>query len=300
MKLFEKALSLLIAIACVFNAFAFFTYAIKIGDVNQDNNITAVDARLVLQVVAGLKKESDIDKSCSDVNGDDKISAVDARMILRIVAGLDKEIDSPEWKSDLTDGYWENKIQTHLLYDFHENGTGKIYCVAGMTTVDISKVTSENIETFTWQTDNDYLIINNSIKLKYVSKSDNYDWDMGVYHNLPEDEMFFYETEYICDDSPSSNAFYLSRYNENHSNTILSFEEARIIAEKHWNIYNTDGVNENGTELAVFGTENDAIERNGVIYYHFRLRAYIDNSHWTTWDEVYVNSATGECVYSLV
>ena len=57
------------------------------GDVNNDGKITAVDARMVLQVVAGLKAY-DGEFSVADVNGDGKITAVDARMILQIVAGL--------------------------------------------------------------------------------------------------------------------------------------------------------------------------------------------------------------------
>lgn len=57
------------------------------GDVNNDGKITAVDARMILQVVAGLKTY-DGEIAVADVNGDGKITAVDARMILQIVAGL--------------------------------------------------------------------------------------------------------------------------------------------------------------------------------------------------------------------
>ena len=58
------------------------------GDVNGDGKITAVDARMILQIVAGLKTYNDEIILTADVNGDGKISAVDARMILQIVAGL--------------------------------------------------------------------------------------------------------------------------------------------------------------------------------------------------------------------
>lgn len=58
------------------------------GDVNGDGNITAVDARMVLQVVAGLKTNDYTMNKVADMNGDGTISAVDARIILQIVAGL--------------------------------------------------------------------------------------------------------------------------------------------------------------------------------------------------------------------
>ncbi|MBQ8765726.1 MAG: leucine-rich repeat protein [Clostridia bacterium] len=58
------------------------------GDVNNDGNVKASDARLVLQVVAGLKNTNEINFENADVNDDDKITSVDARMILQIVAGI--------------------------------------------------------------------------------------------------------------------------------------------------------------------------------------------------------------------
>ena len=60
----------------------------KLGDVNGDGNITAVDARLVLQSVAGLKELTAKEQEAADVNGDGNVSAVDARAILQVVAGL--------------------------------------------------------------------------------------------------------------------------------------------------------------------------------------------------------------------
>lgn len=61
---------------------------ILVGDVNEDGNITAVDARIILQIVAGLKSVDSVNTEIADVNEDKKITAVDARYILQIVAGL--------------------------------------------------------------------------------------------------------------------------------------------------------------------------------------------------------------------
>lgn len=61
---------------------------ITLGDVNCDGAVTAVDARLVLQYVAGLRSEDEMYMAYADVSGDDKVSAVDARLILQKVAGI--------------------------------------------------------------------------------------------------------------------------------------------------------------------------------------------------------------------
>lgn len=58
------------------------------GDVNGDGTITAVDARMVLQSVAGLTAFDETKTKYADVNDDGAVTAVDARIILQIVAGL--------------------------------------------------------------------------------------------------------------------------------------------------------------------------------------------------------------------
>lgn len=57
------------------------------GDVNGDHKVTTRDARLVLQYVAGLLTEDDLDIEWADVNGDGKITTRDARLILILVSG---------------------------------------------------------------------------------------------------------------------------------------------------------------------------------------------------------------------
>ena len=58
----------------------------KYGDVNGDGNVTAVDARIVLQNVAGIRTLTEKEKKAADVSKDGNISAVDARLILQAVA----------------------------------------------------------------------------------------------------------------------------------------------------------------------------------------------------------------------
>ena len=58
------------------------------GDVNCDGSVTAVDARLVLQNVAGIKSLTAVQFKLADMNNDGNVTAVDARVILQVVAGL--------------------------------------------------------------------------------------------------------------------------------------------------------------------------------------------------------------------
>ena len=59
------------------------------GDVNGDGAVKATDARMILQVVAGLMDKSELKSpENADMNGDGSLKATDARMILQIVAGL--------------------------------------------------------------------------------------------------------------------------------------------------------------------------------------------------------------------
>ncbi len=59
-----------------------------LGDANGDGKVMATDARLVLQVVAGIKETKDLNFVNADANKDNQISAIDARFILQIVAGI--------------------------------------------------------------------------------------------------------------------------------------------------------------------------------------------------------------------
>lgn len=59
-----------------------------VGDANEDSKVSAVDARLILQHVAGANKLSTYQSLLTDMNGDGAITAVDARIVLQMVAGL--------------------------------------------------------------------------------------------------------------------------------------------------------------------------------------------------------------------
>ena len=123
----------------------------------------------------------------------------------------------PTLKDILVDGYWESKVQAHIVYKFNPDGTGVEYSCTGMA------ITDENLndpskcfpEDFTYTLIGDRLTIywqrGYTSTVEYVSKSDNYQWDMGIIDRLPANEKFFYETSFVNTGEPSSNAFYISR-----------------------------------------------------------------------------------------
>lgn len=60
-------------------------YAFTTGDINDDGNISLVDARMVLQAVAQTITLDEIQSLAADMNGDGAITLVDARMALQAV-----------------------------------------------------------------------------------------------------------------------------------------------------------------------------------------------------------------------
>ena len=91
----KKIISVVLAlvIACSMMSLTAFADSLK-GDINGDNNVSAVDARIILRYVAGLDTPENTDSY--DVNDDGNISAVDARIVLRIVAGLEQSETPPQ------------------------------------------------------------------------------------------------------------------------------------------------------------------------------------------------------------
>lgn len=66
----------------------YYTYSeAKLGDVNCDGKINAIDARYVLQASSGARTFTDTERRLADVNGDGKVNAIDARRILQIASG---------------------------------------------------------------------------------------------------------------------------------------------------------------------------------------------------------------------
>lgn len=88
----EKVLSIVLSLVLIVLSLSCVAIAAVTmpGDVNEDGYVKATDARMILQVVAGLMKDTDLEnKDNGDLNGDNQLKASDARMILQMVAGLE-------------------------------------------------------------------------------------------------------------------------------------------------------------------------------------------------------------------
>lgn len=70
------------------------------GDVNADGKISVVDAKWILQSVAGARELDANASKLADVNRDGKISVVDAKWVLQSVAGM-REISQTETTQDV-------------------------------------------------------------------------------------------------------------------------------------------------------------------------------------------------------
>lgn len=66
------------------------TVKYKLGDINEDGNVTTADARLALRNSVGLEKLSDVQLLAADINKNGKVETSDARLILRAAVGLEK------------------------------------------------------------------------------------------------------------------------------------------------------------------------------------------------------------------
>ncbi len=97
MNNFKKIISLVLAAILAVMVLPMMALAADKGDPDCDGSVSAKDAKLILQVVAGLKAEADLeDKNAADVNGDGQITAKDSKYVLEIVAGLAEKPEEPK------------------------------------------------------------------------------------------------------------------------------------------------------------------------------------------------------------
>lgn len=93
MKKGIKRLFLLCAVTLMLLLMALSANAALVGDVtNNDNDVTAADARIILRASVGLETLTDAQKLLADTNADGKISAADARNALRMSVGLEEKL----------------------------------------------------------------------------------------------------------------------------------------------------------------------------------------------------------------
>ena len=96
----KKAIILFFVVIILFCVSGVMSYASILGDVDNDGQVSASDARLVLRAAVGLEMLTNDQFVSADTDFDDKISASDARMILRASVGLEVLSNNPDEKND--------------------------------------------------------------------------------------------------------------------------------------------------------------------------------------------------------
>ena len=59
-----------------------------LGDADCDGEVTALDATIILRVIANFDVPGPFNDKAADVDGDDEVSALDATLILRYLADM--------------------------------------------------------------------------------------------------------------------------------------------------------------------------------------------------------------------
>lgn len=109
----------------------------------------------------------------------------------------------------LTDGYWENMIQTKMIYRFLEDGTLEEYGIEPGAPVNETNIFLW--ETLSYSVEDDVVWLKGDgweTKLEWVTKADPIDWDGGG-EQFPDNVEFLYEVDWVRSDAPSDNAMYM-------------------------------------------------------------------------------------------
>lgn len=87
--------TIIVAVLLASTLFAGTASALMMGNLNDDNEITAADARIALRASVSLETLTEEQEKAADVNYDGDVTAADARIILRASVGLE-EIETRE------------------------------------------------------------------------------------------------------------------------------------------------------------------------------------------------------------
>lgn len=160
-KFFSSILISLILISVIsFNAFA-----VQLGDVDADGNVTASDARITLRYSVGLEKLSSDEVFRADIDSDGGIYAADARTILRIAVGLTASRYIDNQYDMIRSGVYE------YMGERLDISTGKYeYFELAKTTDTVHLLTSfENVEIAVFIKDNTVYTVSHEKKMYLVT-----------------------------------------------------------------------------------------------------------------------------------
>lgn len=152
---------------------------------------------------------------------------------------------------DLTDGYWENNIQSRHVYRFLGDGTVQEYDIEPT-----APITEENLHashTLRYSFNGKRLVLEGDgfqTTLELVTTNSPIVWDSGLRDQLadiPDDVVFFYETAWTRDEFSFDNAMYLVKaeqstdvplYSESYQTILGQYSETSYPAQ--YTLYDID------------------------------------------------------------
>ena len=173
-------------------------------------------------------------QSC-EINLMEKYSAIDW-IVFHNTLSFNQEEEHTQSSINLLDGYWENHIQSYNVYKFFEDGTVIEYYAFKYYDNTDSPITTSDLSysrTLDYDWDGKTLVFN-GIDLEVVTKQYPIKWDTGLTNQIseiPNGEMFFYETNYEPPIAPE-NAMYLVKSDieedSQNADTPNSFNETEL------------------------------------------------------------------------
>lgn len=129
----------------------------------------------------------------------------------------------------LTEGYWENSIQSPHVYKFNRDGTVNEYFIEPGRQVTEDNLIFSRTLSYTFNKSQLKITWDNALfsTLEPVTIDDDIKWDNGLRNQLseiPSGEVFFYETNWQ-QGSPDDNAMYLVKVKENEDHTSSLLEK---------------------------------------------------------------------------
>ena len=97
----KKVIALVLAVIIILSATMMMPSAATKkykGDMDGDGNVTAIDARIALQIAVGSRNPTMDQSAAGDMNGKGGITAADARIILQVAVG---ELQKEELKDEI-------------------------------------------------------------------------------------------------------------------------------------------------------------------------------------------------------
>ena len=106
------ALCMIILLGCTVQAGAERVLPLKVGDVDMDYNVTAIDVTLLQRFMAKMQEPGELQEALSDTDGDKKMTIIDATTVQRYLANIPSAYTGAE-----IDDYVVGFVSFHANYE---------------------------------------------------------------------------------------------------------------------------------------------------------------------------------------